>query len=121
MEIITLILSGLALLAAIACLVLTIWEKKRSEKRNAALLRYIEKECKAVSTAAGVYADECDKKIYERIEKLEKGIVPDFEEARAAAEAVNDFNRGISNLLNFDPMEAIRAEREREKTGGEVK
>lgn len=37
MEIITMILSGLALLAAVLCLILILREKKRNEKRNAAI------------------------------------------------------------------------------------
>lgn len=105
MEIISAIMSGLALLAATSCLFITVMEKKRSEKRNAALMQY---------------ADEGDKELAEKLEALEKGIVPDYEKARAAADAVNDFNKGISNLLNFDPMAALQAERQKERTGGEA-
>ena len=40
MEIVTMILSGLALLAASVCLILLIQEKKRNQKRNTAALQY---------------------------------------------------------------------------------
>lgn len=56
------------------------------------------------------------KSLEERISKLEAGITPDYEQAKAAANAVNDFSKGITNILGFDPMNAIRAERE--KTSG---
>lgn len=113
MEMISLILSGLALLAAGVCLVMIRREKKRSVKRNAALVRFVEKEAKAVSTAAGIYSDEHIKKCIERIEKLEQGITPDYEAAKQAANAVNDFSKGITNILGFDPMEALKAERQK--------
>jgi hypothetical protein len=43
-----------------------------------------------------------------KIAALENGTVPDFEKAKEAANAVNDFNAGISGILGFDPMEVIR-------------
>ena len=122
MEMIALILSGLALLAAGVCLCLLMQEKKRNQERNAAMLDYIQAECKAVSTAAGAYTDEmCRKAMLEinsRVESLEKGIIPDYERATAAVAAVNDFNQGISNLLNYDPVSALAAQREKERQGG---
>lgn len=114
MDTITMILSGLAFLAAIISLVLTVRNEKRSEKRNATLINYVGAECKAVSIAAGAYTEEQVKKLTERIENLEKGITPDYEQARAAANAVNDFNKGISNILGFDPHEALLANRHKE-------
>lgn len=54
-----------------------------------------------------------------RVKSLEHGVVPDFEEAKRAAEAVNDFNRGLSAIMNFDPMaEAKRARNEEKAKGG---
>lgn len=151
MEMIALIVSGLALLAAGECLYLLMQEKKRNQDRNAAMLNYVQVECEAVSKAAGAYTDEIHneimldvsgrftaeelemhnavdekithavKSVYarfgERIENLEKGIIPDYEKATAAVNAVNDFNQGISNLLNYDPVSALAAQRERERQG----
>lgn len=48
----------------------------------------------------------------ERIEQLEKGCVPDFEEALRAVNAVNDMNSGIANIFGFDPLEALKQSRQ---------
>ena len=119
MEIITLILSGLALLAASVCLVQLHRERKRSVKRNAALVRYVDKTRDGVESKMGTHAEKCVKACIERIEKLEKGVVPDFEQAKAAANAVNDFNKGISNILGFDPMTALAEVQKKERYGDE--
>jgi hypothetical protein len=105
MFIISLILSGLALLAVAAVIVFVLAEKKRSLKRNAALMDYVDQELKAVITA---------------VKKLEEGVVPNYEHAKAAADAVNDCNKGISAILGFDPYSALQAEKTRERMGGEV-
>jgi hypothetical protein len=54
------------------------------------------------------------------IKQLKDGIVPDYKEALAAKNSVDEFNRGLSAILNFDPMEAARKAREDQKYGGEV-
>lgn len=48
----------------------------------------------------------------QRIEKLEQGVVPEHEQAKAAAAAVNDFNAGIVSILGYDPYDARRAAKE---------
>ena len=117
MEMITMILSGLALLAAGVSLILTFQEKKRNEKRNAAALQYADAavrdaECRVKAGMDNLYSN-ADK----RLSNLESGICPDFEEAKAAAKAVNDFNAGLSAIMNFDPMEEARKARECAKYG----
>jgi hypothetical protein len=119
MEIIAMIMSGLALLAASVCLVLTVRAEKRSKKRKTALIQYVDQECKAVSSAAAKYVQEELEPVADEVEKLKNGIIPNYEQAKAAANAVNDFNKGISNILGFDPMEAVRAERQKERMGDE--
>lgn len=124
MLIIAIIMSGLALLAATVCLILLIQEKKRNQKRNAALIDYVdntivdEKKAVLFDLREELYA-EC-KKLIARIENLEKGIVPDFEEAKQAARAVDDFNKGLSNILGFDPIESLQRERSKAQYGGEI-
>ena len=124
MLIIAIILSGLALLAATGCLILIIWEKKRNQKRNTAMIDYVdetfqhEKNFLMFDIKEEIYA-ECNK-LLARIENLEKGIVPDFEEAKQAARAVNDFNKGLSNILGFDPIESLQKERDRAMYGGDI-
>ena len=117
MEMIALIVSGLALLAAGVCLCLLIQEKKRNQERNAAEEK-LEKTANRCMEAIGIETvhriQVCDK-LVERIANLEQGIVPDYEQAMAAANAVNDFNQGISNLLGYDPMAALAAQREKDR------
>ena len=50
--------------------------------------------------------------IRKRVEALEGGTVPDYEQAKAAAEAVNNFNRGLSGIMGFDPYEVLQKKRE---------
>ena len=158
MEMIALIISGLALLAASGCLYLLGKEKKRNEKQKTDVCNYADaclQEAKsyalklvndALLEISGRFTTEelgiqaaVDEKISEavfiiqnrlmeeiteavggvsnRVEKLEKGIVPDYEKAMAAADAVNSFNQGITNILGFDPKEALIEQRNRERTG----
>ena len=117
--IIAIILSSLALLAAIANLGLTLRTRKRSKERNTALVQYVDRSAsdalkkanEKTTEALGVFRGECDR----RISDLENGIVPDFEKAKVAAKAVNDFNDGISNIMGFDPFASLKQQRD----GGE--
>lgn len=130
MEVIALIVSGLALLAAGVCLYLLMQEKKRSLKQKTAFFAYVDKTADSIKRDIRAEDDqswlqvglETDDKIAkaliplaDRIEKLENGLVPDYQAAMRAAEAVNDFNQGISNILGFDPMETIVRGRESTK------
>ena len=47
------------------------------------------------------------KQIGDRVNGLEKGTIPDYEAAKKAADAVNDFSKGITAILNFDPYAAL--------------
>ncbi len=106
MAIASMVISGLALLAAVVAVCITTNEKKRNQKRNAAAVDYIDSKCRELS---------------ETIRKLSDGVVPDYEKAKAAANAVNKFNDGISAILGFDPFQAYQKEKQREMMGGEVK
>ena len=145
MEYITVIMSGLALLAATVSLILTVCEKKRNQKRNADMANYVEYECRSVKDDLCFHAenfsarleglaqgvrhksteiDELKEKFKNqstKVDNLEKGIVPDYEEALAAKNSVDEFNRGLSAIMGFDPMEAVKKSREQRKYGGEVK
>lgn len=119
--IISLIMSGLALLAAVTGLTMAVVNEKRSKKRNAALISYIDttaqQRANEAALAAGQYVDKEAEKLKERIAKLEQGITPDYEQAKAAANAVNDFSKGISNILGFDPMEVLKTDRRKREQG----
>lgn len=123
MEIVTMILSGLALLAASVCLILLIQEKKRNQKRNTAALQYADAAAQKVlvlakneahAAAEAAYKNACEQ-FEKRVSDLEKGISPDYNEALAAKQAVDDFNMGISAILNFDPMAAVKKSREEQE------
>lgn len=127
MEYITILMSGLALLAAMVSLILVIREKKRNQKRNAATLDYLDASCDKLFDQLNDKLTKYKFSIENRIEhmafdikQLKDGIVPDYQEALAAKNSVDEFNLGLSAILNFDPMEAARKAREDQKYGGEV-
>lgn len=120
MQIISLILSGLALLAAIASFIFTVKEKKRGQNRNAAMADHVRAEIEKAVSVLRSYTDDRTAPIASKVAELESGITPNYEQAKAAADAVNDFSRGISNILGFDPIASARKQREREHAGGET-
>ena len=108
-------------MAGQAGLEIAIRNEKRSKERHAALINYIDttaqQQANDAALAAGQYVDEETKKLNERIARLEQGIAPDYEQAKAAADAVNNFSKGISNILGFDPMEALKTDRRKREQG----
>ena len=144
MEYITMIMSGLALLAATVCLTITLREKKRNQKRNADISNYVEYYRKALKDEIDmgydvlseridslnedvIHNSACIEKLQNdfvaqstKVDKLEQGIVPDYQEALAAKNSVDEFNRGLSAIMGYDPMEIARKTRENRQYGGEV-
>lgn len=136
-----LIISSLALLAAVVNIILFFAEKKRDEARRQALLDYIGNRAENALGLAEEFTKDYteafvkeffdrEKELFnvendksfkfisdslkghrEEIEKLKSGTVPNYEAALAAANAVNDFNAGISAIMNFDPIDAARKRR----------
>ena len=51
-------------------------------------------------------------KLEKRLTELENGASPSYEKAKQAAQAVNDFNTGISAILNFDPHDVLKSRRD---------
>lgn len=111
MIILAIVLSGLALLAATANLAMTVRERKRNLKRNAALAINFQNEVTGAKEELKKQFAIALEEQAERIGDLEKGVVPDFEKAKEAAQAVNDFNAGISGILGFDPHDALKKQR----------
>lgn len=113
--IVAIVLSSLALLAAAVCLCLFLQAEKRSTKQKAVLVKHTEDSVRLFADQLYRRCAELEGHLaeaQEKIESLEKGTVPDFEKAKEAANAVNDFNAGISGILGFDPMAVIRKQRE---------
>lgn len=55
--------------------------------------------------------------VQEGLHKLEEAVKTlslDYRQAQAAADHINDFAKGISNIFDYDPMEAIRKQRSSE-------
>ena len=133
MVIACIVLSSLALLAAGANFILFFAEKKRDAARRQAMLDYVNNQCEGTIDENEVYVKEFVNAFYQEkakeqaeyehrvsstfselfaeVEKLKSGVVPNYETALAAANAVNDFNAGISAIMNFDPIEAARSRR----------
>ena len=118
------ILSGLALLAAVVNFILLKREKKRSDKRNTAVLQYVDNRVDGFYNKVSVQiknereaVNDRFEKVRREIENLNSGIVPDYNEALAAKEAVDDFNKGLSAIMGFDPIAAVKKSRE-ERMGG---
>ena len=127
MEYITMIMSGLALLAATVSLFVSLREKKRNQKRNADMCNYVEAVERDVKDDLWLQRDKLSAKIdievdklSTKVDKLEQGIVPDYQEALAAKNSVDEFNRGLSAIMGYDPMEVARKAREERHYGGEV-
>lgn len=115
-----------ALAVSVACWVLLEREKKNSSlawqsvraledklERTKEVSAAAFEEAKAAIKAAIDIEDEV-RKLCTRVSELENGVVPGFEEAKAAVKAVNDFNVGLSAIMGYDPMQAIRKGRDGE-------
>ena len=121
------IMSGLALLAATVSLFISLREKKRNQKRNADMCNYVEAVERNVKDDLWLQRDKLSAKIdievdklSTKVDKLEQGIVPDYQEALAAKNSVDEFNRGLSAIMGYDPMAVARKAREERHYGGEV-
>lgn len=87
-------------------------EVKRVENACKAELEATEAKAKAEIEKVKVETEKVRAELSERIRKLEEGVVPDFEQAKEATKAVNDFAAGITGILGFDPYSVIKASRE---------
>lgn len=134
MGIARLIILVMCLIVCVANLVLIIRNSRRSASRSASLVQYVDKTMDAMHTEIlndvndyvvgmkgsidGLSADVVGMKA--TLDDLSKGIIPDYEEAKRAADATNEFHKGIANILNYNEMEALQRMREAEASGCEV-
>lgn len=139
MAILALIIGSLALVAATVSVALTVTERKRSRNQNAAyvetvrnmlqehrtaLEEFVLKQVQEMERVAAQKTEEMQeaigdmqKNVEQRLSNLEGGVIPDYEKAKQAAKAVNDFSTGISGILGFDPMQALQQRREKDGEG----
>lgn len=59
----------------------------------------------------GLWQEKRIRQLEKQVNALEKGTVPDYEKAKDAAKAVDDFNSGITGILGFDPYQVLKAQR----------
>lgn len=111
----SIILSSLALAAAAVCVAVVMRERKRSREQNAAQEAFVktilddrDSQWKERLEVLGDAWEKVNKELRGQIADLESGAVPDYERAKAAAKAVDDFHSGLANILNYDPYEAVR-------------
>lgn len=136
MLILIFVLAIMACVAADVALILVIKERKSRQQESRAMRKkfadYVQVEVGAVCTRVKEVDAKADRNVKAiravnskaegilkevkkdrlRIEDLEQGVVPDFEAARKAVDAVNDVNKGIAGILNYDPLEALKASRQ---------
>lgn len=117
MSIIAIVLSSLALLTATIDFGLILYGRRHSQKQNTALMAYVDASADETLKKVSGSIARLEKTHDERISDLERGAVPDFEKAKAAADAVNNFNAGISGILGYDPFAALQAQREQDLGG----
>lgn len=124
MEIVSLIFNGLTLAVALAVLALFIREKKANAKRRTDLMNYFDSSIAAALDIQKEHFREVKTSLKEgldlvysathslelsyrenfekqgkRIKNLEDGVIPDYNEAVAAKNAVDDFSAGVMAIL----------------------
>ena len=131
MNIVSIILCGFALLAAVVITTLFFREKKRTNTRFSALNNLLE----SVEHETNGYILECigeldkvqgrvelfsnvDKAVHgqlsEQIDELRRAVSDlklDYKEAQEAANSVNDYASSLMNIFNYEPMEAAKKAR----------
>ena len=124
MQIIAMILSGLALLAAGVSLILIIREKKRNEERSAAfdrykntMLQYVDKKFESLQADMKKYTDESITRKVDPVLKKVESIGDDLMNANTSFQ--DQLGQTLSNIMAFDPMESQRKARMRAMGMGE--
>lgn len=133
MEIVSMILLAVMVLAMIAMFVLFFLEKRRSNQRYMAMLQYVDRSAESVDTncidATRDLIDQYAKKIMDEIlhsvnqtineqdvkvqEQLQT-LLLDYSQAQAAADRINDFGASLANIFDYDPVKAIQKGRKKE-------
>lgn len=120
---INIILSGLALLAATVSLILVLLEIKRNKKRNAAMLNYISTECGVAVKTAAEYTNSKipdTNAVNGQIAEVRKMVEDIGDNVMNASNAFHDqLGKTLSNIMNFDPLDAQRKARLRAMGMGE--
>lgn len=141
MEIISMILLAIVLVAQIVLFVLFFLEKRYVNHRFSAMLQYIDRkvedtDCREeIEESVKDMLDAFDKKINERFKQQDevnaerfkrhhdaiietseqvKGLMLDYTQAQEAADKVNEFANGLASIFDYDPLAAIKKGRKKE-------
>lgn len=134
MDIISMILLTVVLVAQIVLFVLFFLEKRYVNHRFSAMLQYIDRkvedaDCREeieesvddMLNAFGEKINECFKRHTEVIDEFKNtvnaqigGIALDYAEAQQAADKVNEFATGLASIFDYDPLVAIKKGRNKE-------
>ena len=134
MDIISMVLFTIVIVAQIVLFTLHFMEKNHSKRRYLALLQYIDRsvedaDCEeAVMESVREMMEASRKKNDEqyfgmlselrafenRVSEKISNLAVDYTEAQQAANKVNDFASSLSSIFDYDPMEAIRRNRNKE-------
>lgn len=133
-----LIVSGLALWAARRNYRALMEDKKRSEKQRAAMIHYVDKtvdlfrlefgeklgmakkdlqDLNRKSRAELFESGEWEKAVMQAAESKIAEAVTEICGKMSSAYFENDFNASLGNILGFDPYDAVRAQREKDRKG----
>lgn len=134
MDIISMILLTVVLVAQIVLFVLFFLEKRYVNHRFSAMLQYIDRkvedaDCREdIEKSVDDMLDAFGKKINERFKRQTEvidefkntvnaqigGIALDYAEAQQAADKVNEFATGLASIFDYDPLVAIKKGRNKE-------
>ena len=134
MDIISMILLAIVLVAQIVLFVLYFLEKRYVNHRFSAMLQYIDRkvedaDCREeIEESVDDMLDAFGEKINERFKRQTavfdefkntvndqiSGIALDYTEAQQAANKVNDFASNLASIFDYDPIKAIQKSRKKE-------
>ena len=134
MDIISMILLTVVLVAQIVLFVLFFLEKRYVNHRFSAMLQYIDRkvedaDCReeieeSVDDMLSAFGEKIDERFKRQTEVIDEfkntvndqigGISLDYAEAQQAADKVNEFATGLASIFDYDPLVAIKKGRKKE-------
>lgn len=134
MDIISMILFTVVLVAQIVLFVLFFLEKRYVNHRFSAMLQYIDRkvedaDCReeieeSVDDMLNAFGEKINERFKRQTEVIDEfkntvnaqigGIALDYAEAQQAADKVNEFATGLASIFDYDPLVAIKKGRKKE-------
>ena len=133
MELVSMVLLAVNMLALMVLSVLFLREKQRSNQRYQAMLGYVDRYAEDVNAncddSAKNLIDQYASKIREdvlrsvneslnqqnsKIQEQLENLVLDYAQAQSAASRINDFGASLASIFDYDPLKAIQKSRNKE-------